>query len=99
MSRWSKSKSMVNKKDELYKKCFTAGIKALSFKDNKSMLRGFSRARSNYNMLLEEGEKHEVAISIALFNAASWDWDEYIMAIKAVNRTFKKRDASAPKVR
>lgn len=89
MFGWLKSKTMVNQ-NAIYKECLTKGVSAISFKGKSGRVRKYMNARRLFNLLIEEEEREEAAISIALFEAADWDWDEYIKAIKAVNKTLKK---------
>jgi hypothetical protein len=88
----------MENQNALYKECLVRGIGSISSSRNTRRTVKYIRARETFCSLIDQGEKEEVALSVALFDAVEWDWDEYIKVLKVVNKTLKAHKAVTLKV-
>jgi len=88
---------MKNQK-ALYLECLVKGVESISSSRNTRRTVKYIRARGTFCSLIDQGEREEVALSVALFDAVEWGWDEYIKVLKVVNKTLKAHKAETLKV-
>ncbi|MFZ2125874.1 MAG: hypothetical protein WA087_03225 [Candidatus Saccharimonadales bacterium] len=84
----------MKKRAGLYGICLLRAIGAMEPSSKVIKLRRYMKARRAFLSNIKIGETNLTAISIAIFDAAYWDKDRYILGMRALSECLKEHKSS-----